>query len=142
VSQPIPAGRQSESEISAAETRRYSLGAKFEPPAGRVVHGMGQWEQYNAKLLPLLPAALRPASKLIFIDIGDTPRGWRPEGIRSMMQRYDQEGLIPHLDIAPRGNQPSLAALADPLLSSAADLAARPSPARCMMIVDCHSTIS
>jgi acetyl esterase/lipase len=110
--------RQSESEISAAETRRYSLGAKFEPPAGRVVHGMGQWEQYNTKLLPLLPAELRPASKLIFIDIGDTPRGWRPEGIRSMMHRCNQEGLIPHLDIALRGNQPShaaLAALADPL---------------------------
>jgi acetyl esterase/lipase len=79
---------------------------------------MGQWEQYNAKLLPLLPAELRPASKLIFLEIGDTPRGWLPEGIRNMMQRYDQEGFIPSLDIAPRGNQPgqaALAALADPL---------------------------
>jgi hypothetical protein len=102
----------------APGAQHYSLGAKFEPPAGRVVHGMGQWEQYNAKLLPLLPAELRPASKLIFITIGDTPRGWRPEGIRTLMQRHDQEGFIPHLDIAPRGNQPShaaLVALADPL---------------------------
>lgn len=114
----LTVGPQGGSSSPADETRRYSLGAKFEPPAGRVVHGMGQWEQYNAKLLPLLPAELRPASKLIFIDIGDTPRGWRPEGIRNLMQRYDQEGLLPHLDIAPRGNQPShaaLAALADPL---------------------------
>jgi acetyl esterase/lipase len=109
---------QGGSSSSAQGVRQYSFGAKFEPPAGRVVHGMGQWEQYNAKLLPLLPAELRPASKLIFITIDDTPRGWRPDGIRSQMQRYDQEGLIPHLDIAPRGNQPSqatLAALADPL---------------------------
>jgi acetyl esterase/lipase len=99
-------------------TPHYSLGAKFEPPAGRVVHGMGQWEQYNAKLLPLVPAELRPGSKLIFIDLGDTPRGWRPEAIRNLVQRCDQEGFIPHLDIAPRGNQPgraALAALADPL---------------------------
>jgi acetyl esterase len=107
------------SDSSRADgTQRYRLGAKFEPPAGRVVHGMGQWEQYNAKLLPRLPAEVRPASKLIFISIGDTPRGWRPEGIRNLLQRYDQEGLIPHVDIALRGNQPShaaLAALPDPL---------------------------
>jgi hypothetical protein len=110
--------QQSESKIPTDDTQRYSLDAKFEPPAGRVAHGMGQWEQYNAKLLPLLPAELRPASKLIFITIGDTPRGWRADGIRSMMQRHDEEGFIPHIDIALRGNQPNhaaLAALSDPL---------------------------
>ncbi len=114
----LAVGPQGDSNSPADKTRRYSLGAKFEPPAGRVVHGMGQWAQYNAKLLPLLPAELRPASKLIFLDIGDTPRSWRPDGIRNLMQRCDREGFIPHLDIAPRGNQPSqaaLAALADPL---------------------------
>jgi acetyl esterase len=112
------AGQQGDFGRTAGGAPHYVLGAKFEPPAGRVVHGMGQWEQYNAKLLPLLPAEVRPASKLIFISIGDTPRGWRPEGIRNLLQRYDQEGLIPHVDIALRGNQPShaaLAALADPL---------------------------
>ncbi|MDP2959605.1 MAG: hypothetical protein Q8N53_24585 [Longimicrobiales bacterium] len=25
----------------------YRFGAKFEPPVGRVVHGIGQWESYN-----------------------------------------------------------------------------------------------
>ncbi len=110
--------QQGDSNAPGREASRYSLNAKFEPPAGRVVHAMGQWEQYNAKLLPLLPAELRPMSKLIFIEIGDTPRGWRPEGIRATMQRYDQEGFIPSIDIAPRGNQPGQAALAtraDPL---------------------------
>jgi penicillin amidase len=29
-----------------------SKAALLEPPAGRVVHGMGQWEAFNAKLLP------------------------------------------------------------------------------------------
>jgi|GEM_PF-784808 len=103
---------------ASGEGIQYTHSAKFEPPAGRIVHAMGQWDQYNNRLLPLLPAELRPASKLIFITIGDTPRGWRPEGIRSTMQRYDQEGFIPHIDIALRGNQPNRearAAMADPL---------------------------
>jgi acetyl esterase len=107
-----------DSQASPGTPSRYSCGAKFEPPAGRVVHAMGQWEQYNAKLLPLLPAELRPASKLIFLDIGDTPRGWRPEAIRTMIQRHNQDKFIPHIDIALRGNQPppaARAALADPL---------------------------
>jgi hypothetical protein len=90
----------------------YTYGAKFEPPAGRVVHGMGQWEQYNAKLLPLLPPELHPASKLIFVTLGDTPRGWRPETISSTLQTYDRDGFIPHIDIALRGNQPTSAELA------------------------------
>jgi hypothetical protein len=96
----------------------YTYGAKFEPPAGRVLHGMGQWEPYNATLLPLLPAEVRPASKLIFVTIGDTPRGWRPEGIATTFQNYDRDGFIPHIDIALRGNQPTIAELAampDPL---------------------------
>jgi hypothetical protein len=105
----------------------YAFDAKFEPPAGRVVHAMGQWEQYNAKLLPLLPPELRPVSKLIFIDIGDTPRGWRPEVISSTFQSYDAEGFIPHIDIALRGNQPShdvLATLPDPLFGIDHEVAA------------------
>ncbi|MDI9434042.1 MAG: alpha/beta hydrolase fold domain-containing protein [Planctomycetota bacterium] len=123
----LTAGQQEQSKPPVGEASHYSLGAKLEPPAGRVVHGMGQWEQYNAMLLPLLPAELRPASKLIFINIGDTPRGWRPDGIRNLIQRYGQEGFIPHIDIALRGNQPShatLAAMADPLFGIDHEVAA------------------
>jgi hypothetical protein len=96
----------------------YTYGAKFEPPAGRVAHGMGQWEQYNAKLLPLLPPEVHPVSKLIFVTIDDTPRGWRPETIAATFAGYDRDGFIPHIDIALRGNQPTsaeLAAMPDPL---------------------------
>ncbi|MBM4024788.1 MAG: hypothetical protein FJ280_05185, partial [Planctomycetes bacterium] len=126
---PALAARQKAASLPTARDRRAAMfgvppsggtpnGAKFEPPAGRVVHGMGQWEQYNAKLLGLLPAELRPVSKLIFLEIGDTPRGWRPEAIRSLIQRHDQEGFIPHIDIALRGHQPGpavLPTLSDPL---------------------------
>lgn len=83
----------------------YTFGAKFEPPAGRVVHGMGQWAEYNAKLLAALPEAQRPAAGLVFVALGDTPRGWRPETVFAALEAYDRAGQIPHLDIALRGLQ-------------------------------------
>jgi acetyl esterase/lipase len=104
-----PTQQQDNASASVGEAPRYSFGAKFEPPAGRVVHGIGQWEQYNAKLLPKLPADRRPASELLFVNIADMPRGWRPQGISGTLQRYDQAGLIPQMDISLCGNQPSKA---------------------------------
>ena len=105
----LAADQQGGANAPAGGTQRYSLGAKFEPPAGRVVHGIGQWEQYNAKLLPKLPTDLQPASELLFVNIADMPRGWRPQGIRSTLERLDQAGLIPQMDISLCGNQPSKA---------------------------------
>lgn len=82
------------------------FGVKLEPPAGRVVHGMGQWAAYNATWLAALPADLRPASQLVFIDLGDTPRGWRPATLATQLQSDVEAGFIPHLDLALRGLQP------------------------------------
>ena len=91
---------------------------KLEPPAGRIVHGMGQWDTYNAKLLAALPTAVRPVSELVFVTLGDTPRGWEPGKLAALLQGQVQAGLIPHVDIALRGLQPGhaeLAAMADKL---------------------------
>ena len=104
-----------------------SPAAMLEPPAGRVVHGMGQWEQYNAKLLKALPAEVQPAAELIFIQIGDSPRGWRPQGVSAALRRYDDAGFIPVLDIGLRGNQPTQAVLKtmpDPLFGIDHEVAA------------------
>lgn len=84
----------------------YRFGAKFEPPVGRIVHGLGQWDQYNPAYLALLPAELRPASQLLFVDIGDTPRGWQPDLIAERIAAIDAAGMIPNVDIALRGLQP------------------------------------
>ncbi len=73
------------------------------PPSGRVVHGMGQWEQYNVRLLARLPDAVRPAAQLLFVDIGDTPRGWRPQGVSARLEALGRDGFIPVLDIGLRG---------------------------------------
>lgn len=99
--------------LHAAET-----GTKFEPPAGRVVHGMGQWEKYNQKLLSVLPPDIRPAAQMLFVQIGDTPRGWRPQGVAARLQELGREQFVPVLNISLHGNQPTKAELdkrADPL---------------------------
>jgi hypothetical protein len=90
----------------------YQFDAKFEPPAGRVVHGMGQWGGYNPKYQALLPPDRQPAAELGFIPIGDTERPWQPAKIAQSLAAMSQAGRIPLLDIGLRGNQPSQTELA------------------------------
>lgn len=55
----------------------YSYGAKFEPPDGRILHGMGQWLAGNANYLRALDdPALNPAASLYFLHLGDWVRPW------------------------------------------------------------------
>jgi len=84
----------------------YQFGAKFEPPEGRVVHGMGQWVEYNPHYLAVLPATAQPAAELRFIEIADTLRPWNPGKLGQMLQQMAVQGRIPLLDIGLRGNQP------------------------------------
>jgi len=44
---PTSPGGDKEEETPPGLT--YQFGAKFEPPVGRVVHGIGQWRVYNEK---------------------------------------------------------------------------------------------
>lgn len=99
-------------EPSTAEPPASSIRLPLTPPPGRVVHGMGQWIDYNTKLLAALPAAVRPAAQLLFIDIGDTPRGWQPQRLAAMLQGLGRDGLVPVIDIGLRGNQPTKVELA------------------------------
>lgn len=105
---------------------QYRFGAKFEPPVGRVVHGAGQWEVYNAKYTALLPSDRQPAAELVFVDLGDTPRGWEPDKIATRLAEIDAAGRIPSVDIALRGLQftpAELATLPDPLFGIDHDVA-------------------
>lgn len=104
----------------------YRFGAKFEPPVGRVVHAVGQWESFNVAYMALLPEDQQPASELVFLDLGDTPRGWQPEGLAARLAQIDAAGRIPHVDLALRGLQPTPAELAqmpDPLYGIDDDVA-------------------
>jgi glycosyl hydrolase family 26 len=93
-------------------TYEYEFGARFEPPKGRVVHGMGQWLLGNPQYLAMLPANNQPASELMFIEIGDTQRPWKPDQIGARMAEISAAGRIPSMDIALRGLQPMPAVLA------------------------------
>jgi hypothetical protein len=90
----------------------YQFGAKFEPPAGRVVHGVGQWQEYNLKYSALLPATSQPASQLIFMQMVDSLRPWNPANLAAAFAAIDALGRIPLADFAPRGGQPTPAQFA------------------------------
>ncbi len=95
----------------------YEFGAKFEPPKGRIVHGMGQWDDYNVKYVNALGESLSPASELMFVQIGDSKRPWNPAQIKAKVMEIDAAGEIPNLNISLQGNQLTQAeidALGDP----------------------------
>ena len=59
----LAAGQQGGANAPTDGTRRYSLGAKFEPPAGRVVHGMGNGSSTTPSCCPSCPPSCnRPPS--------------------------------------------------------------------------------
>lgn len=99
-------------DTSSGPPITWEFGAKFEPPVGRVVHGMGQWASGNAQYLAMLPASSQPASELVFIDLGDTPRPWNPPEIAARIASIGAAGRMPSMDLALRGLQPTPAALA------------------------------
>jgi len=81
----------------------YLHGAKFEPPFGRVLHGMGNWKAGNESYLAALDdSSLQPATALLFLPIGDWPRGWdkRVNATREGMADLVSRGCIPHLDLS------------------------------------------
>ena len=98
-------------DTTASVAPSYEFGAKFEPPVGRVVHGMGQWVNGNPQYLAMLPAGNKPAAELMFIDLGDTPRPWDPPEIAARMAAIHAAGRIPVVDLALRGLQPTPATL-------------------------------
>lgn len=85
----------------------YEFGAKFEPPVGRVVHGMGQWINGNPQYQSMLPASSQPASELMFITLGDTPRPWDPVELGARIASINVAGRIPSVDLSLRGLQPT-----------------------------------
>lgn len=105
-----PVDTSSTSTPSPAPT--YEYGAKFEPPIGRVLHGMGQWVNGNPQYQAMLPQDRQPASELMFVDLGDTPRPWNPPEIAARMAQISAAGRIPSMDLALRGLQPTPQALA------------------------------
>ncbi len=72
--------------------------AKFEPPAGRVLHAMGQWRKGNDAFIAAINAPeLAPAAALTLIHVGDWgARTWerRLLGVTRGIQQEVQAGRI------------------------------------------------
>jgi Glycosyl hydrolase family 26 len=88
---------------------RYKYGVKFEPPDGKVLHGMGQWAAGNKNYIATLAdPEIEPAMMLFFVNIGDWPRPWdsRLETLKTMLLAEVAQGRILHVSIAFRGLDP------------------------------------
>ncbi len=84
----------------AGGTYRYN--ALFEPPRGRILHGMGQWIDGNAEYIAMLAdPKLNPASELVFMAVGDWPRPWdsRLAMARVKLAQDKLDGHFPHVNI-------------------------------------------
>ena len=111
IPQSVPPVIETEEFPPLPEGITYDYGAKFEPPAGRVVHGIGQWDEYNEKYLALLNQSNYPASELIFIQIGESDRPWAPAKLKAQVFKVGNAGEIPSMNITLSGNQPTQAEL-------------------------------
>jgi hypothetical protein len=88
---------------------KFIYDAKFEPPRGRILHGMGNFDDGNNAYLKMLnDRAIEPASKLIYAGIGDWPRSWdgRVQMFRADMDEEEKLGRIPHLTVQFYGIDP------------------------------------
>jgi hypothetical protein len=80
----------------------YKYGAKFEPPDGRILHGMGNWPEGNKNYLAALDdARLEPAAATFFIASGDWPRPWerQVEQMRKALDAEAAQGRMLHVGI-------------------------------------------
>jgi len=90
----------------------YTYGAKFEPPEGKIIHAMGNWEEGNNDYLGLLDNSLYPASTLSywgsFIDCGDEcvrPWSFYEQSIKKALATESAAGRIPHLNFGFGGDK-------------------------------------
>jgi hypothetical protein len=78
---------------------KYTYGAKFEPPEGRVIHGMGQWRKDNLEYLDMLgDDEINPLFRLTFFNIKSI-RPWdytykRLEGYLTQEKEADRVPFI------------------------------------------------
>ena len=89
--------------------RTYIYGAKFEPPKGRVMVGMGQFQQGNDAYLAAIPGPrLQPANRLYFLAVGDWPRPWesRLANMARLLRQEQAAGRIPDFSLGLFGIDP------------------------------------
>ncbi len=88
----------------------YTFGAKFEPPEGMILHGMGQFPKGNADYLSVLGNEITPMSSLFFSPLADGLRPWPTtmETLKNYLAKEKSAGRIPHVSLSMHsGGKPS-----------------------------------
>jgi len=77
---------------------KYTYGAKFEPPEGKILHGMGQFEEGNINYLNILNKDIYPASELFFFAVEpERPWNWMQKHIKDYLNKQDSNQRIPQI---------------------------------------------
>jgi len=90
---------------TSAQNPPAPYGALLEPPPGRVVHGMGQWEEDNQAYLQMLgQESLYPLTRLFFFDI-EPVRPWPMilSGLRAYLEEEKAAERIPNINLGLSG---------------------------------------
>lgn len=81
---------------------KYTFGAKLEPPEGKILHGMGNFNKDNDKYLEMLgDEKLYPLSRLFYMSLESKTRTWDHSlfSLRKYLRETEQERMIPHVSI-------------------------------------------
>jgi len=109
-----PAPRPGTAALAEAGTRRpvlagppsYRYGARFEPPDGRMLQGLGSWSDgHDEDLAALGEPAEESAAALFSLSIGDWLRPWESqvERLREQMLAQARLGRVLQLEIELKG---------------------------------------
>ncbi|MFH1998676.1 MAG: hypothetical protein ABIK28_03300, partial [Planctomycetota bacterium] len=94
-------------ETGEGLTYTYTYGALFEPPEGRIIHGMGQWEKENIDYLDMLDdASIHPLFQLFFFDI-EPVRPWKMvvAKLKAYLLLETQAQRIPFISLEMSGTE-------------------------------------
>jgi len=92
-------------EKSEEKAPEYLFGAKFEPPKGTVIHGMGQWKDDNRDYVSMLgDPAILPLTQLLFFGI-DSVRPWEMtmDMATAYLAQEVRAGRVPFLTLELHG---------------------------------------
>lgn len=97
-----------EEDPSGPDELKYTYGAKFEPPEGKILHGMGNFYKDNKKYVEMLgDEKIYPLSRLFYMGLETRTRTWDHSllSLRKYIREMEQDDMIPHISIGFASNE-------------------------------------
>jgi hypothetical protein len=100
----FPSAGDQARDPKSSKPLKYTYGAKFEPPEGRVIHGMGQWDRDNLEYLSMLgDEKLYPLFRLTFFNVKSIrPWDFTFKRLEKYLAQERQAGRIPFISMDMR----------------------------------------